>query len=84
MKPTTFNEQTKVLTKPFNMTDIECGTLPVYSDGNQCISCWGLNFIERVKLLVFGKIWLQVLFNGNQPPVKLTINYPFIKEPAND
>lgn len=40
--PCKFPEANKNLTKPDNMTDEECGSLWVYTDSNQCISCWQL------------------------------------------
>lgn len=38
--PVEFPEVNARLGKPKTMTDAECGTLPVYHDGRQCISCW--------------------------------------------
>lgn len=45
-----------------------------------CISCWEFSFIERIKVLFFGKIYLSVL--GLQPPVSLDITK--IVETTND
>lgn len=69
MKPTKFDEQTKDLLKPAGMTDAECGSLPVFCDGSQCISLWQLSWKERFQVLFFGKIWLSVLSGNTQPPV---------------
>ena len=38
MNPINFKEATKILRKPENMTDEECGTLPIYTDGIKCES----------------------------------------------
>jgi len=36
MKPVEFKYQVKILKKPDNMTDEECGPLPVWTDGTHC------------------------------------------------
>ena len=69
MEPIKFKEATKCLSKPQSMTDEECNSLWVYSDGNICISLWKLSFAERLKALFFGKIWLGILSGQSQPPV---------------
>ena len=56
MNPINFKEATKVLRKPKNMTDEECGPLPVYTDGINCVSCWKMSFKERLAALLFGKV----------------------------
>jgi hypothetical protein len=72
MIPVPFAEQNKTLTKPQGMTDDECGSLPVYNDGQQSVSCWGLNWRERLSALLYGKVWLQVYAGWTQPPVALS------------
>lgn len=67
-----FPEANRNLTKPQNMTDEECGSLWVYTDSNQCVSCWKLSLWQRLLVLFFGKIWLGVLSGGTQPPVWMT------------
>ena len=69
MKPIKFNEANKELLKPDNMTDEECSSLWVYTDGNQCISCWKMSFKQKIKALLFGKVWFCVLSGQTQPPV---------------
>jgi len=69
MKPINFPQSTNVLQKPSEMTDKECLPLPVWNDGKQCISCWKPSFIERVKILFTGKVWLGVMSGTTQPPV---------------
>ena len=68
MKPIKFKEMNRELTKPKNMTE-ECSSLYVYTDEEVCISCWKLSFIERLKALIHGRVWLGVLSGGTQPPV---------------
>lgn len=69
VKPIKFEEANKNLLKPLSMTDEECSSLWVYSDGEQCISCWKLGWKERIAALLFGKVWLSVLSGSTQPPV---------------
>ena len=71
MKAVKFPEANKNLLKPENMTDEECSSLWVYTDGRECISCWKLSFTQRIKAVLFGKIWLSVLSGQTQPPVWL-------------
>ncbi len=71
MKPTEFKEQTKILNPPHDMTDIECGTLPIYSNEGVCVSCWKMSFKERMRGLMFGKVWVWVRSGKTQPPIAL-------------
>jgi hypothetical protein len=72
MKPLPFKEKTKTLSKPDSMADEQCSSLDVYCDGEQCISCWRPSWKERLSILLFGKVWLSVLFGETQPPVWIT------------
>lgn len=69
MKPIDFSQSTKILQRPSTMPESECQSLPVWSDGKQCVSCWKPTFKERVKILFTGKVWLGVLSGKTQPPV---------------
>lgn len=69
MKWIDFPEQNRLLGKPENMTDEECGTLPVFTDGKQCISKWELDEKDIKHILEKGYIWLRVLSGETQPPV---------------
>lgn len=81
MKPIKFKEMNSELKKPCNMTDEECSSLYLYTDNEKCISCWKLSFKEKLKALIYGKVWLGVLSGGSQPPVWLDCdNTVFIKE----
>lgn len=80
MKPIKFKKATKVLQKPSTMTDAECASLHVWTDGKECVSCWKPTFKERLNVLFFGKIYLGVLTGrSTQPPVFVTAEYPFNK-----
>lgn len=69
MKPIDFKQSTKVLQRPSTMTDNECASLHVWSDGEQCVSCWKPTLKERLNILFGGKVWLGVLSGKTQPPV---------------
>lgn len=80
MEPLKFEQQVVILTKPNNMTDEECGPLPVYSDGQQCISLWRMSWRERLSSLFFGRVWLQIYSGKTQPPVALLATRKFFKK----
>ncbi|ERI85132.1 hypothetical protein HMPREF1981_02019 [Bacteroides pyogenes F0041] len=81
MKPIDFPQSTKVLQRPSTMTDKECASLHVWSDGNQCVSCWEPTFKERLNILFGGKVWLGVLSGKTQPPVFVSGTRVFNKAP---
>jgi hypothetical protein len=72
MKPLEFEQQSVILNKPDDMTDEECGSLPIYSDGQQCISLWRMSWRERISSLFFGRVWLWVHSGKTQPAVGLS------------
>lgn len=78
-----FKEVTKDLLKPTNYDEEkhgECGSLPVFCNEEECISLWKMTFRERIRALIFGKIWLRVLSGTTQPPVSLSVeNNVFLK-----
>ena len=80
MKPIEFKQQTKILLKPQSLTDEECSSLPVYSDGEQCVSLWKMSLKERLKALFFGRAWLYVLSGDTQPPVWIGCAYSVFKK----
>lgn len=72
MSPITFKQANRTLTRADNMIDEECGSLPVYTDGFQCVSCLKMSLKERLAALLFGKVWLCVISGQTQPPVWLS------------
>ena len=52
--------------------------LPAHKADDGCVtSCWELSFIERIKILFSGKIFLQVLtFNQPLQPSKMSVDKP--------
>lgn len=85
MNPISFKESNRTLTKPDTMTDDECSSLEIYSDGQQCISCWKMSFKERLQAVLFGKIWIGVVSGLTQPPIwLLTGRSAFVKAGDNE
>jgi len=80
-----FPEVNRHLGPPKGMTEAECGTLPVYTDGRSCVSCWQLSD-EEIRQLINndGKIWLGVMSGTNQPPVFLDVNCPIGYSPSHE
>jgi hypothetical protein len=58
----------------------EISSLPIYTDGEQCISCWRLTWRERLAALIFGRVWLSVLGGSTQPPVWLWATREALRE----
>lgn len=83
MKPINFPESNCVLSKPKDMTDEECGHLFIHRTGQQCISCWKLTLLERINILLFGRIWLWVWSGDTQPPVALDARKTIFVKPSN-
>ena len=71
MEPIKFPEANKILAKPESMSDSECGSLPIYCDGQTCTSCWKMTWKERLSALLFGKVWVYVVSGQTQPPIAL-------------
>ena len=72
MNPTNFEQANKTLTAPDktysdNVTGVE--PLRVWTDGEQCVSCWRMTWRERLAALVHGHVWVSVLTGGTQPPM---------------
>jgi hypothetical protein len=81
MEPREFEQANKNLLKPEGWTEEECGSLPVFTDGNVCISLWKMSFRERLSALFFGKVWLWVHSGQTQPPVALLVARQIFEEP---
>lgn len=81
LEPVKFPEANRNLLKPDGMTDDECKSLWVYTDDDQCVSCWKLTLRQRLQLLLHGRIWLSVLSGHTMPPVWLDCGKTvFVKE----
>ena len=68
MQPIEFKEHTKTLTSPDSQPNI--GPLHVWTDGQECVSCWKMSWKERISALLFGKVWICILSGQTQPPIQ--------------
>lgn len=77
MRPIKFKESNVVFAKDQK----EYLPLPAWRDSDgTVISCWGLSFKERIKLLFSGRVWLRLLtYNKPLQPQRLDVDYPFTK-----
>lgn len=79
MKPINFKESNVIYAK----NQEEYLDLPAYAKNDsvgETITCWECSFIERIKIIFTGKIWLRLLtFNKPLQPVMMEINKPFVK-----
>lgn len=78
MIPIEFDEQNGVLTRPDDMTDEQCCSLPCFRNGERVISRWQMTWRERFEVAFSGKIWLSVWSGRSSPPVALMIDTPFL------
>ncbi len=83
MKPITFKHAIKTLqpsgkTYSENVTGVD--PLPVWTDGEQCVSCWQMSLAERLKALFTGRVWLAVLSGSTQPPACVEVGRKYLKE----
>lgn len=74
MKPIDFEQSNKTYAKnqePYL-------PLPVWEGENKIIHCWKISLLERIKLLLTGKLWIYVM-NFKQPPqpIKPMVDSPF-------
>ena len=69
-----------VLQAPAGMTD--CLPLAVHrtADGARCISLWRATWRERLSILFFGKVWVDIFSGQTQPPIALTATRQYLKE----
>lgn len=83
MRPTEFKLSNAVLQPSGaayseNVTGVK--PLPIWTDGEQCLSCWRMTWRERVSALVFGKVWISVLTGKTQPPIFATAVKEYLHE----
>ena len=75
MKPIKFKEANVT----FAENQPEYLPLPAWkAEDGTVISCWQLNWTEKFKLLINGRIWLRTLtFNKPLQPNRLDVDRPF-------
>ena len=61
-----------------NVTSVE--PLPVWTDGEQCVSCWQMSWRERLCALLFGRVWIAVLTGQTQPPIYAQASREYFEE----
>lgn len=76
MNAVSFPHQNITFTKPENMTDEECGSLPAFKGEGHLISCWKLSEDDLKRVNETGIIWFDMLGN-QQPPICLSTESPF-------
>jgi len=59
-----------------NVTGVD--QLPVWTDGEQCVSCWTMSLRERLCALVFGRVWLALLSGRSQPPACIVVGREYL------
>lgn len=83
MKPVQFKYANKVL-QPSNQkysSNVEgVVSLPVWTDSEQCVSCWKMSLRERLSALLFGRVWLSLLSGGTQYPVYVQASRGYLRE----
>ena len=85
MTPIPFAESNKTLvpsgaTYSENVTGV--GSLPVWTDGEQCISCWRLSWRERFSAAIFGRVWIATLSGQTQAPIYAEAAKTYFREAA--
>lgn len=55
--------------KRYSENVAEVKPLPVWTDGEQCVSCWRMSWRERLAALWYGRIWTATLSGSTQPPL---------------
>lgn len=43
--------------------------LSIWTDGEQCVSCWRMSWRERLAALWYGRVWAATLSGSTQPPL---------------
>ena len=77
MKPVEFEGMNKVLTKPDNMTEEECGPLPAFTKSGFIVSCWEVTTDELIEISKTRRITdgLLKFFAGLSNPQLLRVRH---------
>lgn len=72
MQPVPFKQSNKKLEASTEIAkNYYCKPMDVYTDGEICISRWKIGFLDRIRLLFYGHIWVGILNGGKQNPMWL-------------
>lgn len=84
LKPIDFKLANRKLYAPSEEGRCSKIPLPVFTDGVQCVSCWKCSFLDRLKILITGRVWASIMSGSTQPPMWIAADYPFVdrKEPG--
>ena len=72
MKNIDFKESNRTLSPSNKQYSDKIGKvsyLHIFSDGEQCVSCWKMTWKERFSALFFGRVWVAVASGKTQPPI---------------
>ena len=82
MKPVTFKYSNKVLqpsSQKYSTNVASVEALPIWTDGEQCVSCWKMSLRERLSAILFGRIWLSLLSGETQPPACIQVGKEYLQ-----
>lgn len=83
MKPVRFEYSNKILQssgKEYSANVTGIVPLSVWTDGEQCVSCWKMSLRERLSALLFGRVWLALLSGETQSPVSISVAKSYLRE----
>ena len=81
MKPVRFEEANRLLQpsgREYSENVLSVESLPVYTNDEECVSCWQMSWRERLAAFLFGHVWLCVLSGKTQPPVYIEATRSFL------
>ena len=83
MKPVNFMHSNKILQPSGaryseNVTRVE--PLHIFTNGEQCVSCWNMTWRERLSALIFGRVWVATLSGQTQPPLFVEAAKTYLRE----
>lgn len=72
MRPVEFDGMNGERTKPVDMTDEQCLSLPCFRADGQVISCWKLDDEEIAEIVKTRHLWVSVHSGHTSPPIALS------------
>jgi len=72
MRPVSFPQENTTLTGgPVEVYGAQVDPLPVFKNGTEIVSCWRPSLRERLSILIFGRVWLNIMGGQTHPPVSV-------------